>query len=83
MAKNKGGRPPIAPRRHTINVKLVLGEGVDDDLLAWFGALPAGQRAQRVKGALRQGGASLTRPQDPALADLIDDETLEALLDAL
>ncbi len=69
------GRPWRTPRPTVVNVKLLLYSGEDDDLLAFFAALPARQRASAVKSALRGGqliGATLPAgPDDDALADLL------------
>jgi len=76
------GRPPQAREGVRINIILTLYPGSDDDLLAWFAALPEGLRAPSVKLALRQGGASV-QAQAPSEDEELDDAAFAALLDAL
>ena len=63
------GRKPKTGNRHRYRVTLLLWEGEDEDLIAFFESLPKRKRAAGIKLALRSGGA---------LADLhatdLDDE---------
>lgn len=61
----------------TIQVKLTLRPGSDDDLISYFAALPVMLRAASVKQALRSGGMSLTTDNLPSAVEI------ENLLDGL
>ena len=57
MARGDGpGRPPLAIPSRLVRITLSLRPDEDDDLLAFFDAIPPGGRAQAVMIALRQGG---------------------------
>ena len=70
------GRPPSARAANAriVRLKLRLYPGEDDDLIAFFAAIPSGLRALSVKQALRTG--SLPTEATPGAVP-------EALLDAL
>lgn len=72
------GRPPRRGVRHHIRLTLVLWEGEDDDLLAFFAGIPPGGRAAAVKQALR-GFETLQAPSAPG-EDEDDDLDLEEFL---
>ena len=71
------GRPRGRPKSKDIRVlvpigTLVLVEGLDDDLIAFFQALPLGKRRSGLKAALRAGGMKTVR-----VDELTDDDELE------
>ncbi len=61
----------------TVQIKLTLRPGQDDDLITYFGCLPVMLRAASVKQALRSGGMSLATDNLPSEAEI------ENLLDSL
>jgi len=67
------GRPPLDCKVVVVQLKMRLREGADDDLIHFFGAIPAEsrQRASAVKAALRAGGV-----QAVIRADVSDDGEL-------
>lgn len=55
-SRQKPGRPRQVVPTCLVRITLSLRPGQDADLLAFFERLPAGQRAQAVKRALRRSG---------------------------
>jgi hypothetical protein len=55
-SRQKQGRPRQVVPTRLVRITLSLRPGQDADLLAFFERLPAGQRAQAVKRALRRSG---------------------------
>ena len=49
------GRPRSSRKAVIVQIKLRLYGGEDDDLIAFFSAIPAGLRATMVKQALQDG----------------------------
>lgn len=78
----RGGRPPLTTEVIRVRVTLSLRVGEDDDLIDWFAQLPPRQRPRYLKGALRQGGATI-EDTAPAYEEVVDDATFADLLDAL
>ena len=70
------GRPPLNITTVQIRLNLRLREGEDDDLIAFFQAIPKRRRVSALKSALRAGGIAL--PSD----DSSDDDDLDEVLDA-
>jgi len=67
------GRPRRRKRPRTYNVKLVLYDGEDDDLIAYLDAAPVRRRAAAVKQAMRSGDiARLDLPDLPGDEEMID-----------
>ncbi|MCP4536644.1 MAG: hypothetical protein GY832_05815 [Chloroflexi bacterium] len=73
----KRGRPRLEQPPIVVNLKLRLYVGMDDDLIAFFDAIPPGFRAGKVKQALQSGATTVD------LADLPDDDEITDALDAL
>lgn len=73
------GRPKSerAASAQIVRVKLRLYLGEDDDLIAFFGDIPAGLRAISVKRALRDG-AIIDQDRTQPESDLLD--ALDAFL---
>lgn len=69
------GRPRLPTQAVVVNLKLRLRPGVDDDLIAFFGQIPARHRAGAAKAAMRSGslGTALMAdlPADDAVADAL------------
>lgn len=83
--KSIGGRPTLAEQdieRIQIRTTLTLYRGFDDDLIDWFDSIPSRKRAGRIKIALRQGGMTVTQPEDSD-EEFISDDLLDGLLGAL
>lgn len=74
-------RPRLPGTVHTVNIKLYLREGEDDDLLRWFEMLPRGARAAALKTALRTGQA--LRQAAPLPGGPSEDDGMDDLLDQL
>ena len=55
MARRGRPRSPRAAAALVIDTKLRLYPGEDDDLIAFFAAIPSGLRAAMIKRALRSG----------------------------
>jgi hypothetical protein len=77
MAANQPTRPRGRPKSKDILVLVPIGtlplrQGADDDLIAFFQALPVGKRRSGLKVALRAGGMKTVRVED-----LTDDDELE------
>jgi|WetSurMetagenome_2_1015567.scaffolds.fasta_scaffold92443_2 hypothetical protein len=72
MARAKLSKPV------TVQIKLTLRPGQDDDLIAYFAALPIMLRAASVKQALRSGGMQLLTDKLPSEAEI--DLLLDSLL---
>ena len=72
----KRGRPPSARAASAIvlRVKLRLYPGEDDDLIAFFEAIPRGLRPAMVKQALRSGiiAPDQSAPCDDEALDILD-----------
>lgn len=69
------GRPPTGVRTILIRASLTLREGEDDDLIAVFQTVPARQRANFIKAAMRSGGLQVDLeglPNDDELAESLD-----------
>ena len=76
----KRGRPwPVgrAASARIVNLKLRLYPGEDDDLIAFFGAIPPRMRVMMVKQALRSGSLQVM------FSDVPDDDEVMDALDAL
>lgn len=69
------GRPRKFGQRRIFRLTLRLWEGEDDDLIAFFEALPPGQRVNALKVALRNGHTlnSATETNDLPTEDDLDD----------
>lgn len=69
------GRPRLPTQAVVVNLKLRLRPGVDADLIAFFGQIPARHRAGAAKAAMRSGnlGTALMAdlPADDAVADAL------------
>ena len=65
---------------HTYQIKLYLWEGEDDDLIALLESIPDGQRASRIKFALRNGNALENLAAGDAFNDDDDDFDLDDLI---
>lgn len=70
-------RPRLEQHAIIVQVKLSLRPGEDEDLISFFGQVPARLRAAAVKRALRSGGMTVQ------LSDLPSDEEIELALDRL
>ena len=67
----KRGRPRLSQKAKIVQIKLRLYEGIDDDLTAFFTAIPFGLRTVLVKQALRSGIAN-SLPVAEKTDELID-----------
>jgi len=68
------GRPTLTNPPTIVQVKLRLYDGEDNDLLAFFGRIPTGHRADAVKAALRSGQIGAVEVADlPSDDDMLDD----------
>lgn len=70
------GRPRRERPAEIVNVKLYLDPVEDEDLVGWFGSLPAGCRAQAVIARLRSGtslGGAVVEglPSDEEVAEVL------------
>jgi hypothetical protein len=65
---------PKLDRPITVQVKLTLRPGLDDDLIAFFQTCPDRLRVASVKQALRSGGLHITGE-----AEISDDDVLATL----
>jgi hypothetical protein len=74
MAKRGRPRSPRAASAQIIHTKLRLYPGEDNDLIAFFAEIPLGDRAARIKQALRSG---INTEASPGVD--LDDDLLEAL----
>ncbi len=73
------GRPPLPESPVYVQIKLSLRPGRDDDLLAFFAAVPAGSRAVAVMAAMRSGNLEAAGEPD----GIAEDEMTDALLGLL
>jgi hypothetical protein len=79
MVRTGRPRSARAASARIVRIKLRLYPGEDDDLIAFFGAIPDRLRAASVKAALRNGaqpGTSCNDGEDDGLADALDDLVL-------
>ncbi len=75
---NKRGRPPNEVPSVRILIRLTLRPGRDDDLIAFFEALPPGHRATAVMTAMRSGNLAAGQDTD----DVSDEEMTDILFDS-
>jgi hypothetical protein len=66
------------PSRNRIPATIQMVQGEDDDLIAWYTALPKGERHQILKDAVRAGLGIVVR-SDNHREERIDADQLEAL----
>lgn len=69
----KRGRPVLPGTVTQVHLTLILRTGRDDDLLQFFGSLPARRRVAAVKSALRAGGMVLSTSTETGDAELDED----------
>ena len=68
----KRGRPRRTQVPVVVNIKLLLYPGQDDDLLAYFRAIPPRGRASAVKTAMRSGNVDAAQINDADENEMID-----------
>lgn len=73
------GRPPNTVETIHISIRLSLHPGRDDDLLAFFAALPPGSRATAVMAAMRSGNLAAAADEDY----MSEEEMTAALMDLM
>jgi len=77
--KRTRGRPARSEPLVRIVLSLRLRVGEDDDLIAFFQAIPSRQRSQRIKQTLRSGAGAVT---DTPSAESIPDHEMDEALDS-
>lgn len=70
-------RPRQTQQVITLNTKITLRPGEDDDLLGWFATIPPRERAKAIITALRQGGVTAV---SVAYEDTAELETMANLM---
>jgi hypothetical protein len=79
QSKRGPGRPTNEVETIHISIRLSLHPGRDDDLLAFFEALPHGSRATAVMAAMRSGNLHAAADEDY----MSEDEMTAALMDLM
>lgn len=73
-------RPKLECAVKRISLRLSLREGVDDDLIEFFGSIPSNRRAKAVTAALRLGGVNaIETAEDDVFSKDEENELLGAL----